>query len=91
MWIERLPSVAPSAGALAAARALIEVLQEVAGAAAEGWTGVPEDAADVAVQAAVLENEALAVAHPVVPLSYGPPPSTLQYVFDPGLCPGPLI
>lgn len=90
MWTDRLPAVAPSAGALESARILIDILTAVADDIAQGWTtSPPENAASVAVQAAVLENEALEFAHGIVPLADGVSAVTMQFVCDAGICPGP--
>ncbi len=89
VWTERLAHVAPSEGALAGARALIAVLDAVAASSATIWRGPPPDAPAVAVQAAVLENEALAFAHDCVPLADGVSSVTLQFVCDAAVCPAP--
>ncbi len=91
-WLDRLAerSTSPtmlSVGTMSAARALIEAMGAVAAAASSGWSA-PDDAVDVAVQAAVLENEALAFAHAGVPL-LATPSLTMEYVCDATLCPGP--
>ncbi len=67
MWTEQLASAAPSPGALAAARALIDAIRVVASECVRAWVDAPPDAADVAVEEVVRSNPALGFAHVLLP------------------------
>ena len=67
MWTEQLASAAPSPGALAAARALIDAIRVVASECVGAWVDAPADAADVAVEEVVRSNPALGFAHVLLP------------------------